>query len=289
MKWDSPPKYKHRAFLGRGAFALVDSVTHEATGNVYARKSYYVTTGIERAKTSFETEVAIMRKLQHYQNPHIVRFVEAFKCEERQEFSLIFSPVADGGDLYRHLSRLYSNHGTLSDEVRLFFSDAVKDLASGLDFIHKTTIRHRDISPRNILIHAGRVLYTDFGVAFDFGAWETSTTASTHPYFHYEYAAPELHELQPRNHKSDIFSLGCVFFEVIARCLDEPDLKARTVYEGGTGYGHSANVDNLQMIRHHGRIGDLCASMLRYKRDTRPTAAEVAAEVALVKSWPPFT
>jgi len=285
VKRDKPPEYIHCGFLGRGGFARVESVTHVETGNVYARKTYYVTAGIERAKTSFETEVAIMRKLQRHKNPHVVHFVEAFKCEEYQEFSLIFSPVADGGDLHRYLSQLYSNHGSLSDDVKLFFSDAIRDLACGLDFIHKTTIRHRDISPRNILIHEGRVIYTDFGIAFDFGARETSTTDTTHPCFQREYAAPELHEQQPRNHKSDIFSLGCVYFEIVAKYFDTADLKALTVYKGGTGYGYSVNVDKLQMVKHHGRIGGLCASMLRYQRDARPTAAEVA----LIKSGPLFT
>lgn len=272
MKSDTLSDYVTLQYLGIGGFAVVDSVEYK--GKIYARKTFDVKGDMNRARQSFKTEVSILKKLSEHRHQHIVHFADAFTCEEKKGLYLLMSPVANEGNLQHYLRALYYGHNGLNEDTKLFLRDAIKDLARGLAFIHQTTVRHKDISPLNILIHNGRVLYADFGVAFDFCSANTSTTDSIHPLYNFQYAAPELHARQPRNHKSDIFSLGCVYFEIIAIYFDTR-LKTYTIYEEGLAYGQPESVDKLQEIGRYGTIGDLCASMLRKTRDARPIAAQV--------------
>lgn len=86
-------------------------------------------------------------------------------------------------------------------------------LATGLQFLHSAKIRHRDIKPENILVKGHCVYLTDFGISL---AWESlgrgTTTEDTGK--SWIYCAPEVANYQPRNGSSDIWSLGCVFFEM---------------------------------------------------------------------------
>ncbi|RYP07779.1 hypothetical protein DL765_009015 [Monosporascus sp. GIB2] len=277
VKPDAISDFQWLQDLGTGAFAQVDMV--EFKGKVYARKTFKVAGDMNRARQSFKTEVSILKKLSEHRHQHIVHFVDAFTCEEKKKLYLIMFPAANQGNLQQYLRRIYNDHGVLADDAKLFLRGAIQGLARGLAFIHKTTIRHKDISPLNILIHNGLVLYADFGVAFDFCAAKTSTTESVHPQYNFQYAAPELLERQSRNHKSDVFSLGCIYFEIIARYLGEADLKVQTVYEDGIAYGLPESVDKLQEVGRYSMMGDLCGSMLRKERDARPSATQVESGI----------
>jgi serine/threonine protein kinase len=83
--------------------------------------------------------------------------------------------------------------------------------------LHDSKVRHKDIKPRNILIKGETVLLTDFGLARD---WEDttggqSTTFNTIPPFTPTYCAPEVADEEPRNSASDVWSLGCVFLQML--------------------------------------------------------------------------
>lgn len=139
-------------------------------------------------------------------------------------------------------------------------------LSKGLAHIHSNNIRHKDIKPANILYekafdnHGPRLLWADFGLAYDFSATGNSKTMTTRIYSQ-RYAAPEIlasHKLVPgqsanvqphldriveageemvadaeiesafteteengHGRMTDIFSLGCVFMELLACLLDE--------------------------------------------------------------------
>ena len=95
-------------------------------------------------------------------------------------------------------------------ELRTFFGC----LTRALEFLHEQHIRHKDIKPSNILVHRGNVLYTDFGLAFDFTDGDGSTTVSMVNGMTPRYCAPEVADQEPRNTSSDIWSLGVVFLEM---------------------------------------------------------------------------
>jgi serine/threonine protein kinase len=98
-------------------------------------------------------------------------------------------------------------------------------LASGLAFIHSHAIRHKDIKPQNILVHEGQMIITDFGIALDASGQDTTTTTGIPEAFTDRYRAPEVAQCEPRNRMSDVFSLGCVFLEIMASLAPDADVR----------------------------------------------------------------
>lgn len=88
-------------------------------------------------------------------------------------------------------------------------------LASGLAYLHSNKIRHKDIKPTNILVRYGCVFLSDFGVS-KFIAPEADTQSEGPPgRLTYKYAAPEVIAQDSRGRQADVFSLGCVFAEML--------------------------------------------------------------------------
>jgi serine/threonine protein kinase len=87
-------------------------------------------------------------------------------------------------------------------------------LANALNYLHSQQVRHHNIKPENILIKADRVLLTDFSISLN---WEHLLRSMTvvDSGKTWQYAAPEVVRHEPRNSASDVYSLGCVFIEMV--------------------------------------------------------------------------
>ncbi|KAH7345915.1 kinase-like domain-containing protein [Pyrenochaeta sp. MPI-SDFR-AT-0127] len=213
--------YQHVRMLGHGGSASVEMVSDTNTGSVYARKVFknVYSRNLKDAKEKLLNEVQIMQRLSSHH--HIIR-VHATYINKR-ELAIILDPVADGGDLATFLQNYqdsgYSlfydvDRGTERRAQNKILQKAFGCLASELAFMHRQAIRHKDIKPQNILIHQGSVIYTDFGLSYDFGDIGQSTTTGLPQGITRRYCAPEVADWGSRNSKSDIFSLGCVFIEI---------------------------------------------------------------------------
>ena len=148
------------------------------------------------------TEIEILKRLKHR---HVVEFVGSYT--DPRYIGLIISPVAEM-DLSTYLARADTAKYW---ELRTFFGC----LARALEYLHEQNVRHKDIKPGNILVYGGNVLFTDFGLSFDFTNADSSTTVSMVNGMTSRYCAPEVAALEPRNTSSDIWSLGVVFLEMI--------------------------------------------------------------------------
>ncbi|XP_054128177.1 serine/threonine-protein kinase Nek5 isoform X3 [Melozone crissalis] len=116
----------------------------------------------------------------------------------------------DGGDL---MKRINMQHGVLFDEDQIL--SWFVQISLGLKHIHDKKILHRDVKAQNVFLsNNGRVAKLgDFGIARQLN----STTEFAHtcvgtPY----YLSPEICENRPYNNKTDIWSLGCVLYELCA-------------------------------------------------------------------------
>jgi hypothetical protein len=190
--------------LGRGSQASVDAVTIGTVG--YARKSIFLNPRKQRSvRGAIQNEVKNLKKLIH---PHIVKIFLTY--EEKHMFHIVMCPLAEC-DLETFLER---------DEPHTWRGGQlvwkwIGCLASTLAFIHSKGVRHKDIKPRNILVAGERIIFSDFGSSYAFQDDGDSTTEG--PAFGHTviYCAPEVVVEAKRNRSADVFSLGCVFTELI--------------------------------------------------------------------------
>lgn len=267
----------HRgSYLGHGSFGHVCRIESKVTGRHYALKTIRRVDAYglksRRVMDQFISEMTMMKRLRHY---HIVRYIGSYT--DKKDLGLVMSPVADY-DLAKYLSFCTQSkeHATL----QTFYGC----LASALAYLHDKAIRHRDIKPSNILVHRSSVLITDFGLSHE--SWDS--TSGTNPGT-IRYQSPEVAACDRRNESTDVWSLGCVFLEILA-ALNGHDVNwLMTYYQGiGTGLTHfHANVLATQRllsfwrssIKEHARPISWIESMLVTDRSARPTAAHVAAEI----------
>ena len=201
---------QHKELLGNGGYGQVDRVVSLISYKEYARKQIprrlIFGEKSKEAMEQFATEVEILKRLRHI---HIVKFIGSYT--ETFSFGLLMSPVAD-----MHLGTYLTQDRVPFTEIRRsslrsFFGC----LATALVFLHSQNIRHKDIKPQNILIKGERVLLTDFGLSRDSTGGDGNTTSGPTA-LSPRYCAPEVAEYSARNASADIWSLGCVFFEILA-------------------------------------------------------------------------
>ena len=112
-----------------------------------------------------------------------------------------------GGDLARYIEAQQQKHRILPVD---FITEWCKQLTSGVCFIHKMEIIHRDLKPANIFITSDKKLKIgDFGIAKVLDSGFASTFAGTAV-----YTAPEIHGGERYDMSADVWSLGCVIFEI---------------------------------------------------------------------------
>ena len=153
----------------------------------------------------FVQEMKTTAKLQH---PHILPL---FDSGEAEGFLYYVMPYIEGETLRDKLNR----------ETQLGIDETVRittEVADALDYAHRHDVIHRDIKPENILLHEGRPMVADFGIALAVSAaaggrtTEAGIPLGTPHYMSPEQAAAE----KDLTHRSDIYSLGCVLYEMLA-------------------------------------------------------------------------
>ena len=188
-----------------GGETVVDKVRWLAEGNgeAYARKTIVCSQRAHRAR--LESEVRSFKKLRH---PNISTV--ALSYAQGNLFGIIMAPLATC-NMAEYL-RLPT------DTVRPdLLRSWMRDLASGLEYIHANDMRHREIRPAKILVNGDQILYSCFGISRDPSAMENNANPSTRKLNDpsYIYAAPEAISRNKRLRSADIFSLGCVFLEMM--------------------------------------------------------------------------
>jgi eukaryotic-like serine/threonine-protein kinase len=135
----------------------------------------------------------------------------------------LFDSGAAGGFLYYVMPFISGEtlREKLNRETQLGIDESLRiaaDIAGALDYAHRHGVIHRDIKPENILLHDGRPIVADFGIALALSAaaggrmTETGLSLGTPHYMSPEQATADK-EISGR---SDIYSLGSVLYEMLA-------------------------------------------------------------------------
>jgi len=155
---------------------------------------------LKEIKERFFTEAELAGKLSH---PGIVAIHD---IGEDYDLTYMAMEFLDGDDLDK-----YCKKGSLLPVRKIL--DIIAETADALEYAHNNSVIHRDIKPANImLLKIGKVKVTDFGIAKSMSASKTrSGIILGTP----NYMAPEQIMGRQIDARSDIFSLGVVFFQLL--------------------------------------------------------------------------
>eukprot|EP00899_Mesostigma_viride_P013743 jgi/Mesvir1/2236/Mv14590-RA.1 len=191
-----------------GAFRLVGSGTHGKIYSVKRRrdgrkcvvKQISLADVSDADKEDFLNESRLMSQLHH---ENIVTYVDSWVENDALYIAMDHYP---GGDLLQQIRSRKSPH--LDEETIWRY---LIQIAQGLRYLHGSNILHRDIKPSNIFLDAhGNALIGDLGLGRFLGAQSMASTGVGTPL----YFSPELCEERPYNDKSDIWSFGCLVYEL---------------------------------------------------------------------------
>ena len=122
----------------------------------------------------------------------------------------------------------------LSYSRKLFPEDLILNwfvqMSLGLHYMHENRVLHRDLKSQNIfLLGNGRLVLGDLGISKVLeGTMDFAKTCIGTPY----YMSPEIFKNKPYNHKSDVWALGCVLYELttLNHAFDANSLNGLSIY-----------------------------------------------------------
>lgn len=193
-------KYSLVKVIGEGSFGRAVLVRCKSSQEKYVLKEIQLPKNRSKLENS-RREAILLSRMKH---PNIVAFREAFEADE---LLCIVMEYCSGGDLLQRIKQQKSNQFS-ADNILKWFAE----MCAGAKHIHDQRVLHRDLKSKNIfLTDNGTIKLGDFGSACILN----SSKAYAHAYVGTPYyVAPEVWDNKPYNNKSDVWSLGCVLYEL---------------------------------------------------------------------------
>ncbi|KIY69899.1 kinase-like protein [Cylindrobasidium torrendii FP15055 ss-10] len=276
-------QYEPLDVIGNGSFGIIRKVRRKSDGLIFARKELDYERMNERDKKQIVAEVNILKELH---NDHIVRYHDRY-VDRDAGILYILMEYCGGGDLSSVIKQaLKHNRSIPEDMIWLYFMQICRALyychhpngtshgrpssvgGDNSDPSRRSQILHRDLKPDNVFLDEKNIVKLgDFGLSKALSHASFANTYVGTPY----YMSPELMEEKAYDAKSDIWSLGCLIYELCA--LRPPFHEAQTHNE-------------LSLLIRGGRIPPLpkgyssalfnvIKSMLNLNPAMRPSAAQL--------------
>nr|CAB3266653.1 serine/threonine-protein kinase 36-like [Phallusia mammillata] len=198
--------------IGEGSFGKVFKGRKKYTGQVVALKFIPKTGKAEKDLKNLRREIDIMSNLKH---DNIIELLDHFETEKEV---VVVTEFAEG-----ELFQILEDDGKLSEQQ---VCEIACQLLSALFYIHSHRILHRDMKPQNVLIGKGGVVkLCDFGFA---RAMSMNTLVLTSIKGTPLYMSPELVEERPYDHNADLWSLGCILYELF---VGKPPFYTNSIFQ----------------------------------------------------------
>ena len=214
--------FKIERLLGKGSFSSVYLVTRIADQKIYALKSVTMDKLTKKEQQNSVNEVRILASVSH---PNVIGYREAFWDDKNQTLNIVME-YADDGDLQTKIQQMKKNFGVFEEET--IWSYAIQ-MIEGLKALHDKKIMHRDLKSANIFLakniskNKKICKIGDMNVSKVMKEKVLMTQTGT-PY----YASPEVWNDKPYSYKSDLWSIGCVIYEL---CALKPPFKGKDLDE----------------------------------------------------------
>ncbi|XP_075432938.1 serine/threonine-protein kinase Nek11-like isoform X3 [Ascaphus truei] len=247
--------------LGSGAFASAYLVTDARSRGEESQKvlKRIPCEGLRpEATLPSAREAKLLGSLNH---PFIVRFLSSFL--DGEDFCII-TEYCEGGDLQSQIQE-QRERGRRFPEGHAM--EWFIQLLLGVNYLHERLVLHRDLKTKNIFLKNGAVKIGDFGVSRVLSvSSDMATTFTGTPH----YMSPEAFTHSGYNAKSDIWSLGCILYEICAlrRAFEAPNwMKLASLIVQApspplpTGYSAALN--------------DILQRTLRKDPEQRPSACDI--------------
>ncbi|KAH6693989.1 kinase-like domain-containing protein [Plectosphaerella plurivora] len=220
----SDDKWMKGAMIGQGSFGSVYLALHAVTGELLAVKQVEAPNSNNnlsdsRKKSMIEAlkrEISLLRDLRH---PNIVQYLG---CSSSTEYLNIFLEYVPGGSVQTMLN----SYGALPEPLVRSF---VRQILTGLSYLHNMDIIHRDIKGANILVdNKGTIKISDFGISKKLEATNILSGANNNKHRpslqgSVFWMAPEVVKQTSYTRKADIWSLGCLVVEMMTGTHPFPD------------------------------------------------------------------
>ncbi|OAD52304.1 Serine/threonine-protein kinase 36 [Eufriesea mexicana] len=192
-------KYEVLRQVGEGSFGQVYKAKKRSDGEIVAFKVIRKRGRSLKELKSLRQECEIQRHLHH---PNIIQMLDSFETENE---IVVVTEYAD-----KELYEILGKAGRLSEQRAQVIAC---DLVSALYYLHSNRVLHRDLKPQNVLLESNGVAkLCDFGFA---RSMSTGTHVLTSIKGTPLYMAPELIEERPYDHNADLWSLGCIVYELV--------------------------------------------------------------------------
>jgi len=194
-------EYEKKKELGRGKFGVVYQVKDKATERTYAAK--HIRTRKKEVKETVIKEISLMKK---FQNPHIIRFIDAF---ENPGEVIVIMEYLDGGELFERVAD--ENFHLTESDCCLF----MRQICRGVQYLHDHNIVHLDLKPENVVCtqkNDTNVKIIDFGTARELKPSDKVQVLCGTP----EFVAPEVVKYDFISPGTDMWSLGVICYILLS-------------------------------------------------------------------------
>ncbi|KAI8778249.1 cyclin-dependent kinase 2 [Biomphalaria glabrata] len=191
--------------IGEGTYGVVYKAREKISGKHVALKKIRLDAESEGVPSTAIREISLLKELDH---PNVVRLLDVIHCD--MKLYLVFEYLTK--DLKKYMDSFPSNEQINPALIKSYMFQ----LLSGISYCHSHRVLHRDLKPQNLLIDMqGNIKLADFGLARAFGV---PVRTYTHEVVTLWYRAPEI-LLGSRFYSTpvDVWSLGCIFVEMVRR------------------------------------------------------------------------